>query len=116
MPTNRLDTLPPELLFVIRSHIPLDDLRTLACFAMADPRTSSHDADAEDEFWMRSCRLAGLSCIHDDLNEDGHPSWKKIAFETITQDGFCELPECGVRRLQANGTCSVPWRRRLCRC
>ena len=101
-----LDIFPTELLSIIKSHIPLEDLRTNVCFyrachlfaALFGPETT------QLSFWESSCLLSGLGCLP---GETPHSiSWKSIAFECIDMDGFCDHPECGGARLNANGECN----------
>ena len=105
MSPNLLDNFPVELLLRVRVHTPENDLRSLVCFSMADDRTSLRLAQSpsEEDFWLRSCRLVGLSCVPDDIDADGRISWVEIALDCIEKDGFCEQPECGNHLLQANG-------------
>lgn len=99
-----LEILPTELLAVIRSNIPQEDLRTNVCFYNTCPRFASLFGSemAQNTFWEGACLLSGLGCLPGELPR--RVSWKSIALDVIERDGFCDHPECGGNRLESNGT------------
>ncbi len=103
-PKSVFSVLPIELLAFIKSNIPQEDLRTNVCFYKTCHRFASQFGPeaTQGTFWEGACLLSGLGCLPDESPRG--VSWKSIAFETIEQDGFCEHPECGERRLESNGT------------
>ncbi|TCD65602.1 hypothetical protein EIP91_002449 [Steccherinum ochraceum] len=91
-----LDVFPVELLFMIKDHIPEIDLRTHVCFSQVlGPASRTVYTDA---YWEIACVKFGLSLVAD---EEEVP-WREFAYEIIRRDGFCEHPQCGVRRLEQN--------------
>lgn len=99
--------LPVELLAIIKSNIPQEDLRTNVCFYNTCHCFASlfGSETAQKPFWEGSCLLAGIGLFSDESPRT--VSWKSIAFDIIEQDGFCDHPECGGTRLDSNGTHSL---------
>ncbi len=91
--------LPPELLSMVKEFIPIEDLRTHVCFYNTCHTVASFygkTPEEEEAFWKKSCTLCGLCLVNDE-------SWKAVAFECISQDGFCSHPACGGALLDWNG-------------
>ncbi|OJT07164.1 hypothetical protein TRAPUB_1979 [Trametes pubescens] len=102
MPMN---TLPPEIWLLVKDSIPLSDMRTHVSFYQAASRFAAlYDTVADpDAFWEDVCTMCAIGRFPDE-----HPSvrsWKDIAVECITVDGFCEGSSkhpCGEVLLQRN--------------
>lgn len=100
-----MNTLPPEIWLLIKDSIPLSDMRTHVSFYQAAPSFSAlYDTVADpDTFWEDVCTMCAIGRFPDE-----HPSvrsWKDIAVECITVDGFCEGSSkhpCGEVLLQRN--------------
>lgn len=107
-PTAPYGRLPVELLMMVKDNIPISDLRTHVCFYQTCRTVAAFygDEDEEEEFWMKSCRSAGLATINDD------ETYKEVAFDCIYRDGFCSHPACGEVLLRNNGDYfeSDPWK------
>ncbi|KAI0338211.1 hypothetical protein BDW22DRAFT_1363084 [Trametopsis cervina] len=90
--------LPVELLVIIKEYIPVSDLRSHVCFYNTCRTTASFYGDSSQQarFWSRACALSGIGWLN------GDSSWKEIAFETISKDGFCTHPHCGGALLDMN--------------
>ncbi|KAH9933084.1 hypothetical protein B0H21DRAFT_89107 [Amylocystis lapponica] len=102
--------LPNEILFQIKGHISASDLRTHVCFYKSYPRISALYAAEHDEeaFWEQACWLAGIGLKHSESPQKlslSDYTWKRIAFDCIERDGFCEHPECGDTLLAHNAIC-----------
>lgn len=100
-----MNTLPPEIWLLIKDAIPLSDMRTHVSFYQAAPSFAAlYDTVADpDAFWEDVCTMCAIGRFPDE-----HPSvrsWKDIAVECITVDGFCEGSSkhpCGEVLLQRN--------------
>ncbi|KAH9933098.1 hypothetical protein B0H21DRAFT_894466 [Amylocystis lapponica] len=102
--------LPNEILFQIKGHISASDLRTHVCFYRSDPHISALYAAEPDEeaFWEQACWLAGIGLKHSESPQKlslSDYTWKKIAFDCIEWDGFCDHPQCGNTLLEYNARC-----------
>ncbi|KAJ3558018.1 hypothetical protein NM688_g1156 [Phlebia brevispora] len=97
--------LPPELLRIVKELIPIADLRTHVCYYNTCRTFASFygKPEEEEEFWKKSCIMCGICSL-------GDQSWKEIAFECITKDGFCTHPACGGALLEWNGEVHPPVR------
>ncbi|GBE87399.1 hypothetical protein BKA93DRAFT_810234 [Sparassis latifolia] len=93
------DVLPNELLNVIKGNIHKKDLRMHVCFY----KSSSRALYGRDDFRKKLCWLNGLGLMPGEIYYC--VSWRLIAFECIEEDGFCDHPKCGGRRLEQNGAC-----------
>ncbi|KAF7793889.1 hypothetical protein EIP86_005011 [Pleurotus ostreatoroseus] len=96
--TARFSRLPVEVLLLVKEQIPIGDLRTHVCFYNTCRTTRSFYGRVEEQerFWKKSCAWCGI-CI---LNNN--ETWKEVAFECITKDGFCSHPYCGGNLLEWN--------------
>ena len=90
--------LPPELLRIVKEHIPVSDLRTHVCYYNTCRAVASFYGTEEQQeaFWRKSCSLCGICLVKD-------TSWKDVAFDCISKDGFCSHPDCGGALLDWNG-------------
>ncbi|CAL1705921.1 unnamed protein product [Somion occarium] len=97
-PPSLQPRLPLELLMIVKESIPISDLRTHVCFYNTCRAFASWygSTGEQADFWRRSCLLAGLTFTGRDS------SYKDIAFECISQDGFCSHPSCGGSQLEWN--------------
>ncbi|KAI9062752.1 hypothetical protein FKP32DRAFT_828647 [Trametes sanguinea] len=102
---------PTDLLLMVKGHIGPWDLRTHVCFYQSSLRAAAlyDDADDPDAFWERACWHNGFGAGLYQSEESfllhlwgDRVSWKKIAIDTITRDGFCQHPACGERLLEYN--------------
>lgn len=101
-----LELFPVELLAMIKDFIPQYDLRTQVCFYEAFPPITSSlygDEEQEERFWETACVQCGLGLLPEETLNPQDVKWKKIAFECIDNDGFCDHEECGGARLDING-------------
>ena len=119
--TSILDLFPVELLTLIKEAIPQGDIQTHVCFYLSLPPVTSSlygDEEQEEKFWESACVQAGLGLLPGETLNPQDISWKRIAFECIEFDGFCDHVECGSARLDANGESSlfgaVSWYSRCC--
>lgn len=101
--SSLLDALPVELLFLVKDHMPEIDLRTHVCFSqVCGPAAETLYSET---YWERASVRFGLSlACHEDV---AHVSWRNFIYDVIKQDGFCEHPHCGVRRLEQNCECPL---------
>ncbi|KAI0367596.1 hypothetical protein BV20DRAFT_551262 [Pilatotrama ljubarskyi] len=95
--------LPLEIFLVIKSCIPVSDIRTHVCFYKTHPHIAAlYDSEEDaDEFWRRVCWHSGIGALGKDDLEDEH-CWRNIALEVIERDGFCTHPQCGQTLLEYN--------------
>ncbi|KAI0642044.1 hypothetical protein C8Q79DRAFT_987027 [Trametes meyenii] len=103
---------PPELLLAVKELSDPADLRTHVCFYLSSPRVAAlYDASKDpDAFWRHACWSCGIGAgLTPEENLDsafwplhGEPSWKKIAIDCISRDGFCKHPQCGEALLEYN--------------
>ncbi|KAJ3558017.1 hypothetical protein NM688_g1157 [Phlebia brevispora] len=90
--------LPVEILLLVKEQIPISDLRTHVCFYNTCRTTASFYGTPEEQepFWKRVCAWSGIGGL------TNNETWKEIAFECITKDGFCNHPFCGGELLEWN--------------
>ncbi|KAI0675615.1 hypothetical protein C8Q78DRAFT_1074620 [Trametes maxima] len=108
---KRID-FPAELLLAVRELFDPADLRTHVCFYLSSPRVAMlYDAsDNPDAFWRRACWSCGIgAAFAPEENSDstlwpllGATSWKEVAIDCISRDGFCKHPQCGEVLLEYN--------------
>ncbi|KAI0367598.1 hypothetical protein BV20DRAFT_551379 [Pilatotrama ljubarskyi] len=114
-PTEKLD-FPQELLIVIKEHPPSWDLRSHVCFYLSSSRVAAlyDSTDDPDAFWQLLCWENGIGAgivKHENIDPALRPhivsavpglSWKEIAIDCISRDGFCKHPQCGETLLEYN--------------
>lgn len=97
---SMLDIFPLELLFLIKDHIPEVDLRAHVCFSQVLGRASKEVYS--DMYWEKACVRFGLTTVGGE--DAASTSWRDFTYDIIKRDGFCDHPQCGVRRLEQNCT------------
>ncbi|THH30445.1 hypothetical protein EUX98_g3741 [Antrodiella citrinella] len=103
--TSILDLFPVELLAMIKEAIPQGDIRTHVHFYMSFPPITPSlygDEEEEEKFWDTACMQAGLGLLPGETLHPENVRWKKIAFDCIQYDGFCDHVECGRDLLDDN--------------
>ncbi|KAI0358202.1 hypothetical protein OH77DRAFT_1518906 [Trametes cingulata] len=114
-PENKLD-FPQELLLLTKSFIPSWDLRSHVCFYLSSPRVAAlYDSEEDpDAFWRLLCweNAIGAGLLqYENMDNDLWAymsgsieglSWKDIAVDCISRDGFCTHPQCGETLLEYN--------------
>ncbi|KAI0785583.1 hypothetical protein C8Q75DRAFT_320276 [Abortiporus biennis] len=97
-----LYSLPNELLSMIKAEIPESDLRTHTCFYNVSRHFAALYGSERnvERFFEKAYILSGLGI----LPKENHKniSWVDLATQIIIEDGFCDHPECGGSRLDAN--------------
>ncbi|KAI0358200.1 hypothetical protein OH77DRAFT_1251173 [Trametes cingulata] len=103
MALRRPPLLPLELILVVKSFVPISDLRTHVCLYKAHPRIAAlYDSEEyPDDFWERACWHSGIGALGKD-NLWAEHCWRDIALEVIERDGFCTHPQCGEALLEYN--------------
>lgn len=84
---------------MIKESIPHSDLRTHVCYYHTCKTIAGFYGDDAEQaaFWRRACLLSGICFSRSDS------SYKDVAFEVISADGFCAHPDCGGELLEKNG-------------
>lgn len=95
---SMLDIFPIELLFFIKDHIPEVELCTHVSYSQVLGLASK--TIYTEGYWERACVRFGLGLT---IGEDpADICWREFVYDIIRQDGFCNHPHCGVRRLEQN--------------
>ncbi|KAH8107833.1 hypothetical protein BXZ70DRAFT_1003264 [Cristinia sonorae] len=111
--TSILDIFAVELVHMIKEAIPASDLRTHVCFYKAFPLVTPFIYGTQQRqaaFWESACLLSGLGLVEGET-DPGEVDWKRVGFECVEKDGFCEHPGCGGALLDFNAeqTAKLGW-------
>ncbi|KAI0070268.1 hypothetical protein K474DRAFT_877397 [Panus rudis PR-1116 ss-1] len=97
-------SLPLEIFCMVKENIPEMDFRTNVCFYRAHPWFARcyGNEEKQNAYFAKLCITHGIGVKHGEDPERNPDIWRTIAFECIEQDGWCEHPQCGVKRLKQN--------------